>query len=443
MTKGGTISRPFSFFGGGRGDRLSAVFADFTANNPLKLPIMSIRSRCQLWHRGKEMARHKLSESNLKRLDKPGIYSDGDGLFFRVRKGGSKQWFFIWKRAGRRTEIGLGGYGQGTAPVSLALAREKAVVIREKLARGEDPRAEKKPARVVTFKDCMDGLLQAKAGEWRNDKHRAQWEMTLREYAAPLHDMPVADIVLGDVKDCLMAHWQERPETADRLRSRIQAVIDYAIAHDWRTAGNPARWKGLLDKVMPARRKLTRGHHAALAYADAAKMMAKLRESSGTAARAVEFIALTAARTGEARNATFAEIDTAARTWTVPAERMKATKEHVVPLSDRALAIVEIMRQRATGDLIFGGSVDGRPISDTAMTKALRLASPDKCATLHGLRSMFRDWAGEETEYPREIAEWSLAHQVGSAVERAYRRGDALEKRRELMQDWAAYLGSL
>ncbi|MBE0703617.1 MAG: integrase arm-type DNA-binding domain-containing protein [Afipia sp.] len=387
------------------------------------------------------MARHKLRESNLKGLDKPGVYGDGDGLFLRVRKGGSKQWFFIWKRDGKRTEIGLGGYGQGTAPVSLTLAREKAEAIRQKLARGDDPRSEaKKPARVITFKDCMDGLLKAKSDEWTNDKHRAQWEMTLREYAKPLHDLPIPGIVIGDVKECLLPHWQERPETADRLRSRIQAVIDYGIAHGWRTAGNPARWKGLLDKVMPARKKLQRGHHAALAYADAARMMAKLRESSGTAARAVEFITLTAARAGEARGAIFTEIDAEAKTWTVPAERMKAGKEHVVPLSDRALAIVEIMRQRATGDLIFGGGVDGRPISDTAMTKALRLASPDKAATLHGLRSMFRDWAGEETDFPREVAEWSLAHQVGNAVERAYRRGDALEKRRLLMVAWLTYL---
>lgn len=389
------------------------------------------------------MARHKLSESNLKRLDKPGVYGDGDGLWMRVRKGGSRQWFFIYRRAGQRTEIGLGGYGQGTAPVSLALAREKAEAIREKLARGEDPRSEKKaPVRIVTFADCMEGLLRAKAGDWTNDKHRAQWEMTLRKYAVPLHPLPIADIAMGDVKECLLPHWQERPETADRLRSRIMAVIDYGIAHGWRTAGNPAIWKGLLDKVMPARKKLQRGHHAALAYADAAKMIAKLRESSGTAARAVEFIALTAARTGEARNATFSEIDIKARTWTVPAGRMKAGREHVVPLSDRAVAIVETMRQCATGDLIFGGGVDGRPISDTAMTKALRLASPDKAATLHGLRSMFRDWAGDCTDFPREVAETALAHAVGDAVERAYRRGDALAKRRQLMTDWATYCTS-
>lgn len=385
------------------------------------------------------MARHKLSESKVKRLDKPGIYSDGDGLYLRVRKGGSKQWLFIYRRGKTRTEIGLGGYGQGTAPVSLALAREKADAIRDKLARGLDPRADTKRARVITFKHCMEGLLKAKAKDWTNDKHRAQWEMTLREYARPLHDLPVAEIAMGDVKDCLMPHWSERPETADRLRSRIMAVIDYAIAHEWRTAGNPARWKGLLDKVMPKRQRLTRGHHAALAYEQAPAMMAKLRQSSGTAARAVEFLTLTAARSGEARFAVFNEIDVKARTWTVPAERMKAGREHVVPLTGRSLAIVEAMRQRATGDLIFGGGVEGRPISSTAMMKALRLASPDKAATLHGLRSMFRDWAGEETDFPREIAEWALAHQVGNAVERAYRRGDALEKRRELMEAWEAY----
>jgi integrase len=384
------------------------------------------------------MARHKLRESNLKRLTKPGIYGDGDGLFLRVRDGGSRQWLFIFKRKGKRTEIGLGGYGQGTAPVSLELAREKAEAIRQTLARGGDPRDDRRPARVITFKHCMDALLDTKANDWTNDKHRQQWEMTLREYAKPLHDLDVATIAMGDVKDCLLPHWQERPETASRLRSRIQAVMDYAIAHEWRTAGNPARWAGLLDKVMPKRQTRER-HHAALAYAEAATMMQGLRQSSGIAARAVEFLTLTAARSGEVRGATFAEIDTKARTWTVPASRMKMDREHVVPLTDRALAIVEAMRQRATGDLIFGGVVDNRPISDTAMTKALRLASPDKAATLHGLRSMFRDWAGEETDFPRELAEWSLAHLVGNAVERAYRRGDALAKRRELMEAWADY----
>ena len=388
---------------------------------------------------GREMARHKLSESNLKKIDKPGIYGDGDGLFLRVRSGGSRQWFFIYRRGTTRTEIGLGGHGNGTAPVSLALAREKAEAIREKLARGLDPRHERKPPRVVTFADCMNDLLKAKEPEWKNAKHRAQWEMTLRKYAEPLHSLPVAEIVIGDVKKTLEPHWLARPETADRLRSRIQAVIDYAIAHGWRTAGNPARWRGLLDKVMPARKKLTRGHHAALAYAAAPKLAAGLRQSAGTAARAVEFALLTAARSGEVRGATFAEIDTKACTWTVPADRMKMGRDHVVPLCGRALAIVETMRQQATGDLVFGGGVNGRPISETAMTKALRLASPDKSATLHGMRSTFRDWAGDCTDFPREVAEAALSHVVGDKAEQAYRRGDALAKRQALMKAWEGY----
>ncbi|OBQ96804.1 site-specific integrase [Mesorhizobium sp. AA23] len=387
------------------------------------------------------MARHKLSEAGLKRIDKAGIYSDGDGLFLRVRKGGSRQWFFIYKREGKRTELGLGGYGQGTAPVSLALAREKAEALRQRLARGEELGMKPNPSpRTITFEHCMDELLKARAGDWKNSKHKAQWEMTLREYAQPLHALPVADIALGDVKECLLPHWQKRPETADRLRSRIQAVIDYGIAHGWRTAGNPARWRGLLDKVMPKRQKLSRGHHAALAYGDTPKMMAKLRQSSGTAARAVEFLALTATRSGEVRGAKFPEIDTKAKTWTIPAERMKAGKEHVVPLTDRALALVEIMRQRATSDLVFGGGIEDRPISDTAMTKALRLASPDKAATLHGLRSSFRDWCGDCTSFERDVAEAALAHTIRDKTEAAYRRNTALEKRRELMAAWEAYL---
>ncbi|MGX5722546.1 tyrosine-type recombinase/integrase [Shinella zoogloeoides] len=383
------------------------------------------------------MAKNKLSETKIRALTKPGIYSDGDGLYMRVQKAGSKNWVFIWRRGAARNEIGLGGYGQGTAPVTLAIARQKADIVRDQLARGENPRAEKKAAKPKTFKDCMEMLIEVKETEWTNPKHADQWKMTLREYAKPLHDIAVADIVIGDVKEALLPHWQERPETADRLRSRVQAVIDYAIAHEWRTAGNPARWKGLLENVMPARQKLTRGHHAALAYASAPLLSKKLQASPGTAARAVEFLALTATRTREARLAEFSEFDMEAKTWTVPATRMKRGKAHVVPLSDRAVEIVEAMRDIATGPFLFGGD---KAVSDTALTKALRVASPDKTATLHGLRSMFRDWCGDKTDYPREVAEQALAHAVGNATELAYRRSDALEKRRSLMKDWAAYL---
>jgi integrase len=386
------------------------------------------------------MARGLLSETRIRTLTKPGIYADGDGLYLRVQKAGSRNWLFIFRRGAKRTEIGLGGYGRGTAPVSLALAREKAEDIRQRLARGEDARGAK-PARVVTFRHVMDLLLESKADGWRNDKHHAQWVMTLTEYAAPLHGLPVADLVVGDVVETLRPHWSARPETADRLRSRIQAVIDYAIAHGWRISSNPARWKGLLDKLLPAPPKLSRGHHKAAAYKDMPAIMAGLRGSSSVAARAVEFIALTAARSGEARGATWAEFDLDAALWAIPAERMKAGKEHIVPLPARAIEILEAMKQRSTGDLVFGGERDGRPISDTAMMKALRRAAAGK-PTLHGLRSSFRDWCGDQTDFPRDIAEAALAHVISNKAEAAYRRSTALEKRRELMTAWAGYCGT-
>lgn len=386
------------------------------------------------------MARNKLSETKIKTLSNPGIYGDGDGLYLRVQKGGSKNWVFIYRRGDKRNELGLGGYGQGTAPVSLALAREKADAIRQQLARGEDPRGDRLVAKPKTFKDCMDDLLKAKESEWTNEKHADQWVMTLRDYAKPLHDLPIADIVIGDIKDCLMPHWTERPETAERLRARIQAVIDYGIAHEWRTAGNPARWKGLLEKVMPKRQKLTRGHHAAMAVKDAPEAVAKLRKSKGKAARAVEFLILNANRTAEVRGALWPEFDFDEKLWIIPAARMKKKRIHRVPLCQRALGILEEMKEKATSDLVFEGAKSGSPISDSMMTKALRAASKDKAATLHGMRSTFRDWAGDCTDHAREVIEGALAHIEGDATEQAYRRSDAIEKRRALLSDWELYL---
>lgn len=386
------------------------------------------------------MARNKLSETKIKGLVKPGIYGDGDGLYIRVQKGGSRNWVFVWRRGPKRHEIGLGGHGQGTAPVSLILAREKADVVRLQLARGEDPLAEKKILKRRTFKDCMDALIEAREASWTNAKHADQWRMTLNDYAKPLHDLPVADIVIGDVKDCLMTHWDERPETADRLRSRIQAVIDYGIAHEWRTAGNPARWKGLLEKVMPPRQKLTRGHHKAMAFKDAPAAMKKLRQSNGIAARVVEFLILNANRTGEVRGAVWSEFDFTENLWTIPAVRMKKKRIHRIPLCSRSIEILEQMKERSTTDLVFEGEVNGSPLSDTAMKKALRLASIDKSVTLHGMRSTFRDWAGDCTDHAREVIEGAIAHIEGDATEQAYRRSDALSKRRALLIDWQMYL---
>ncbi len=378
------------------------------------------------------MARNKLSETKIKRLNEPGIHSDGDGLYLRVRSGGSKQWFFIYKRNGKRTEIGLGGYGQGTAPVSLDLAREKAEAIRQRLARGEDLQ------RRVTFLDLMEDVIKKKEAESKNDKHKAQWRMTLTEYAKPLHNKPVSEITRDDVVETLKPIWTEKPETADRTRMRIAAVIDHAKARGLYGGDNPADWRGGLKELLPARNKLSRGHHEAVEYTKLPATMKKLRQSVGVSARAAEFACLTAVRSGEVRGAVWPEIDMKARVWLIPAERMKAGREHRVPLSDRAMTILEARKQVATGDLVFEGESEGKSISDTAMVKALRSASGGT-ETLHGLRSTFRDWAGDATHHPRDVIEAALAHTLKDKTEAAYRRSDALQKRRMLMEEWAAY----
>ena len=379
------------------------------------------------------MARNKLSETKIKSLTKPGIYSDGDGLYLRVRAGGSRQWVFIHKRSGARTETGLGGYGQGTAPVSLALAREKADEMRQRLARGERLHDRK------TFAEVMDDVLDVKLASSKNKKHQDQWAMTLRTYAAPLHNKAIAEITRDDVLEVLKPIWTKIPETADRTRQRIALVFEHATARGLFVGNNPAAWRGGLKELLPARKKLTKGHHAALAYKDLPAVMKKLRQSSAVSARALEFLALTATRSNETRSATWDEIDLDQKLWTVPAERMKAARPHEVPLSDRAIEILLVQKQRATSNLIFEGDKINTPISDTAMVKVFRAAGAGE-ATLHGLRSSFRDWAGDETEYPRDIAEAALAHRLRDKTEAAYRRGTALAKRREMMQDWASFL---
>lgn len=392
------------------------------------------------------MARNKLTENKIKSLTKPGVYGDGDGLYLRVyrhkAKNGqeetvSRSWLFIYRRGKFRKEIGLGGHGRGTAPVSLALAREKAEIERDRLARGAGQIAEVK---TTTFADVMEDVISVKAASFRNEKHKAQWRMTLDKYAAPLHRKAIAEITRDDVVETLKPIWSEIPETADRTRMRIAAVIDHAKARGLYTGDNPADWRGGLKELLPARQKLTRGHHAAVGYKDLPAVIARLRTSNGTAARAVEFTALTAARSGEVRNATWAEIDLDGALWTVPAERMKSGRPHEVPLTDRAVAILKARRQVATGDLLFEGGREGVPISDTAMTKALRAAGGGD-ATIHGLRSSFRDWAGDCTSYPSDVAEAALAHVIKDKTEAAYRRGTALQKRRELMAEWATFLG--
>jgi integrase len=371
---------------------------------------------------------------------RPGRYGDGRGLYLVVSGTGARKWVFRFTYCSRVTEMGL-----GNAAVSLASAREKAAEARKLVAAGVNPiEARREAGRLKagkpTFGQCADALLAAKAPEWRNEKHRAQWRMTLETYAAPLRSRPVDEIDTEAVLGVLQPLWLTTPETASRLRGRIETVLDSARAkrHVARNEANPARWRGHLDKLLPKRQKLTRGHHAAMPYPDVPEFIGRLREREAVAALALEFAILTAARSGEVLGARWKEIDLEGKVWVIPAARMKAGCEHRVPLSSRALAILEELAQARTGELVFAGQKAGKPLSGMAMEMVLRRMKVES-ATVHGFRSAFRDWCGEATSFPRELAEAALAHVAGDATERAYRRGDALEKRRAVMEAWAIF----
>jgi integrase len=290
---------------------------------------------------------------------------------------------------------------------------------------------------IPTFGECADEFIAAKQSEWRNEKHREQWAMTLTNYAAPLRKLPVDVIDTAAILSVLKPIWQAKPETASRFRGRIEQVLDAAKAQGHRTGENPARWRGQLDKLLAKRQRLTRGHHAAMAYADVPAFLVRVRErqAGSVTALALEFVILTAARSGEVLGACRPEIDVDAKVWTVPKERMKSGREHRVPLSARALDLLGEAKRARTGEFVFPGRGADRPLSGMAMKKVLL-----DDVTVHGFRSAFRDWAGNETHFPREVAEAALAHVIGDAAERAYRRGDALEKRRALMEAWARFL---
>ena len=390
--------------------------------------------------------RNKLTARGVAALAQPGKYSDGGGLYLRIDgDDGSlrRRWIFRFVWRARTREMGLGGYPE----VSLADARKARDAAQKLVQAGQDPIGAREDARRAqigkpTFGQMADALIEAKGSEWRNEKHRAQWKMTLENYAAPLRSRPVDEIDTEAVLSVLQPIWLGKPETASRLRGRIEAVLDAARAkgHIPRNEANPARWRGHLDKLLPKRAKLTRGHHAALRYADVPAFIANLRERQATAALALEFCVLTAARSGEVLGARWKEIDLNNRLWTVPAERMKAAREHRIPLSNRAKLILGTLLEARTGEFVFSGRKAGKPLSSMAMEMALRRMKVD--VTVHGFRSAFRDWAGNETEFARELAEAALAHVIGDKAEQAYRRGDALEKRRALMDAWAQWCES-
>jgi integrase len=394
----------------------------------------------------------RLNALVVKAASTPGYYLDGNGLHLQVAKSGSKSWVFQFTLNGRRREMGLGSAGV----LSLAQARAKAQQCRLMLADGVDPieardalraQAASAAAKVKTFKECAEGCIADRRAEWSNPKHAQQWENTLATYAFPhIGTLPVSAIDMGLVRLCLDPIWTTKTETASRVRQRIESVLDWAKAHNYRTGDNPAAWRGHLESVMAKPSKVaTRENHAALEYTALPAFVADVRRHDGVAAVALEFTILTAARTGEVIGAKPEEFDLKAKTWTVPAARMKAKVEHVVPLSPRALALVKRMReQHSESAWLFPGARDGQPLSNMAMLELVRGMATTNAAgeaiTVHGFRSTFRQWAAEQTTYPREIAEHALAHRLPDKVEAAYQRSTMVDKRRALMVDWAKFV---
>ena len=396
-------------------------------------------------------ARNKLSARQVLSLTKPNIYSDGGGLYLRVRATG-RSWIFIGTLKerghlrikgtgnGERIELGLGS----ALDVTLARAREKAAEIRTMLLDGIDPRAERLKPKAqqlppATFGSFAMELVDDIEEGFKNPKHRQQWRNTLKTYAEPLFKTPIDQITTEQILAVLQPIWLTKAETASRLRGRIERVLDAAKVKGLRSGENPARGRGHLDLLLPKRNKAAVKHHPALPFSQISGFMQKLRARPAVAARALEFTILTAARSGEARGMTWGEVDLENKLWTVPAGRMKAQAEHQVPLSDAAMAILVALHEDGLkpSDFVFPAPRGGA-LSDMALSQLLKRMNYGHI-TVHGFRSTFRDWAGEKTPFGREEVEMALAHTVASSVERAYRRGRALEKRRELMAAWSSY----
>jgi integrase len=388
---------------------------------------------------------HKLSALKIANLTKPGRYCDGNGLWLQVAPGGTKSWVFRYHVDGKRHEVGLGS----TALVSLADARAAAQAHRQQVHGGHDPLLERQrlaaerrveAAKQITFNQCAAKYIAAHRAGWRNEKHAKQWEATLQTYAAPvIGDLPVAAIDTQLVLDVLEPIWTSRTETATRIRGRIESVLDWAKVKGFREGDNPARWRGHLDQLLAAPRKVAKvENHPALPWQEAPGFIKQLRNMLGISPQALEFLILTAARSAEVRLTTWNEIDEKSATWSIPADRMKAGRPHRVPLSKRALALLEVQPSRSGFVFSMNGKV---PLSDMTLTAVLRrMGRAD--ISVHGFRSTFRDWCAEyaANSFSREVCEYALAHRVEDRVEAAYRRGDLLEKRRGLMEAWAKYL---
>ncbi|MEO3472517.1 integrase arm-type DNA-binding domain-containing protein [Roseomonas sp. CAU 1739] len=408
----------------------------------------------------------------------PGRYADGNGLHLLVRGPDAKFWLLRYTpRGGKQREMGLGRFATDDdderkhGGLTLRMARERASELRAIIRAGGDPIEQRRVveaaavAQVRTdaprlFSDVVEDFLASREAGWKNAKHAAQWAMTLKQYAGPhMGKVPVRDIDTTHVLAALQPLWSSKSETASRLRGRIENVLDFARVKGWREGENPARWKGHLAVLLPAKSKVAKvEHHSALDWREAGAFIAALRAIDAVSARALEFAILTAARTGEVIGATWGEIDIASGVWTVPASRMKAGREHRVALSKPALAVLAAMakvRASTGGDaLVFPGQKEGAPLSSMALLMLLRRMAdaPEgepprwrdprtgEPITAHGFRSSFREWAGEATHHPREVIEHALAHGLRDKVEAAYQRGDLFEKRRVLMDAWATFL---
>lgn len=379
----------------------------------------------------RNMVKHKLTESKVKGLKKPGMFADGAGLYLRVHAGGSKSWFFIYTRHKVRRELGLGGF-DGTAPVSLAVARRKADELRQMLAEDRDPYAERavKKSAISTFSDVAERFLLTKA---KLAPHTMkEWRVHLFEHCASLAKVKISDVNTELVEAVLLPLWQSKPATGQRVRSKLENVLDFATAKRLRTGDNPARWGGHLQHVLEPAQRVTGKNHAALEYKDVPAFIQSLGDD--VVERCLRLVILAGLRSGEARLAEWKEFDLATKTWTIPGPRTKTKKELIVPLTD---AMVATLGEPSEG-FVFGGARKGRPIGNNAMWTIATEKRKD--ATPHGFRSAFKTWSKEMTEHPEELVELSMGHSVGTVVMKAYTRTDLLQKRRALMADWSKYL---
>ena len=393
----------------------------------------------------------ELSPLEIRRKTSPGYYQVGGvaGLTLQVSASGARSWLLRVKVGDKRREIGLGAF----PGVTLAMAREKAQATREDITKGIDPVAQRAAARQAiveqqqeekaldwTFRRCAEAYIKAKKAGWRSEKHGKQWENTLAAYAYPtIGDVLVRHVNLTHVTNIIEPHWATKNETINRVRNRIELVLDWATVRKLRSGDNPARWKGNLDKLL-ANRKIVGAvtGHKALPSGDLYAFMQALKSVPGTSARCLEFVILTACRSGEARLATWAEIDMATRTWSIPGARMKSGRPHSVPLSDAVVALLEALPKMEGTDLLFPGAKAGKPLSDMALTAVVRRIGVD--AVPHGFRASFSSWCASSTAYPSEVREMALAHTIGDGTVAAYQRSDLFEKRRNLMADWAKFL---